>query len=332
MKARGWRKGRCIGFSALGWGAVTAFLLFSACASTSNAEPSGNVGDSALVVDVGIYVLSFGNHDTNKGTFTLDFYLWFIYNESAAEPNFTVAGFEFMNGRAGSKEKIFDSINSDTGMREVWYRIQASLYYKPTFRDYPFDRQEFSVLVEDTARPLERLVYRPLADRSGWDPGAEIPGWRVDSVTYTSSVHSYPWGERYSRFAMSVVISREPLSTGIKSILPPVIFCIVSGLSFFFTPDKIANRIGFGTSMLISAVMFHVSQTGSLPPLGSLILIDKIMIAAYSFLFMSLFVTTLIYINDQYWKHRDYTKEFNRWGGVVSVVLPFIVYALLVLV
>jgi hypothetical protein len=54
------------------------------------------------------------------------------------------------------------------------------------------------------------------------------------------------------------------------------LFCIVSGLSFFFRSDKVAQRLGMGTSMLISAVMFHISQTASLPPLGSLILVCSV--------------------------------------------------------
>jgi len=81
--------------------------------------------------------------------------------------------------------------------------------------------------------------------------------------------------------------------------------------------------------MFISAVMFHLSQTSSLPPLPSLILIDKIMIAVYAFLASSLFATTLIYIDDEYWKDVDYTKTVNKTGGVLTIILPFLVFGLL---
>jgi hypothetical protein len=46
-----------------------------------------------------------------------------------------------MNGRANSKELISDETDIATGKREVWYRIQASLYSEPRFKDYPFDTQ-----------------------------------------------------------------------------------------------------------------------------------------------------------------------------------------------
>lgn len=81
--------------------------------------------------------------------------------------------------------------------------------------------------------------------------------------------------------------------------------------------------------MLISAVMFHLSQTSSLPPLPFLILIDKIMISAYAFLASSLFATTIIYIDEEFWKDVDYTKQVNRYGAILTLILPLIVFAIL---
>jgi hypothetical protein len=81
--------------------------------------------------------------------------------------------------------------------------------------------------------------------------------------------------------------------------------------------------------MLISAVMFHISQTSSLPPMPSLMTIDKIMIATYGFLAASLFVTTVMYIDEEYWKEKDYTKQVNYYGAIIATALPFLIYGLL---
>src|SRR4030042_6722969 len=126
-----------------------------------------------------------------------------------------------------------------------------------------------------------------------------------------------PGGETYSQFVFTITLVRNTGLSAIKILIPPIIFCIVSGLSFFFKAVKINHRIGLGTSMLISAVMFHLSQTSSLPSLPSLILIDKIMIAVYAFLASSLFATTLIYVDEEYWKKVDYTKQVNRLGAII---------------
>lgn len=280
-------------------------------------------------VDVltGIYIISLGNYEVNKGSYTMDFYMWFRWD--AASTNFTPAKFEFMNGRANSRDLISDYTDPITGEHEVWYRIQATLYSEANFKDYPFDKQILKMDFEDTSNTVDKLKYVPLVNESGLDKEVKASGWIIKNWDFYSRDRDYKWGEVYSRGNFDIEIEREKTSTAIKTFLPPIIFCIVSGLSFFFRPDKIAQRLGLGTSMLISAVMFHISQTASLPPLGSLILIDKIMISTYTFLASSLIVTTLIHIDVEWWQNVDYTKEMNRYGAIATIVLPFIVYIVL---
>ncbi|MFO7619376.1 MAG: hypothetical protein R6W91_06980 [Thermoplasmata archaeon] len=279
-------------------------------------------------VTIGIYVVGFGNFDANKGTYTIDFYLWLLWDTS--DVNFTALGYEFMNGRATSTVKLSDDTDPDTNTREVWYRIQASLYNEPEFKTYPFNEFEIVIQIEDSRLTTDDLEYVPDTVGSAIDNSMNIPGWQIKNMEMTVTDNVYEnWGETYSRATYSISVGRAVTTTAIKTLLPPIIFCIVSGLSFAFKPDKIANRIGFGTSMLISAVMFHISQTSSLPPMPMLMTIDKIMISTYGFLAASLFVTTVMYVDEEYWKDRDYTKQVNYFGAIIAIALPFIIYALL---
>jgi len=241
--------------------------------------------------------------------------------------NISPAGFEFMNGRPNSKEKIYELYTNDSS--EVWYRVQANLFINPDFNDYPFDVQDLQIIIEDSKYNVSSVTYAPMTDIIGADENFTLAGWNIKSYNATMTEHSYPWGENYSQFTFTVTLARNAGLSAMKMLIPPIIFCIVSGLSFFFKADKITHRLGLGTSMLISAVMFHLSQTSSLPPLPSFILIDKIMIAVYAFLASSLFATTLIYVDDEYWKDVDYTRIVNRFGGILTVILPFIVFAIL---
>ncbi|MEM0492386.1 MAG: hypothetical protein QXS02_00275 [Candidatus Thermoplasmatota archaeon] len=272
---------------------------------------------------VGIYVLSIGNLEINKGSYLLDFYLMFKWDN----PDITPSSFEFVNGRPVSKEKIYEHKNNNTC--ELWYRIQASLFITPNFDDYPFDTQDLKIIIEDSKYNTSGIVYCPFNDVSGVDNQFKPAGWNISAYDMSIDEHIYPWGETYSQTVFTIRLSRDTGPTATKLLLPPIIFCVVSGLSFFFKADKITHRIGLGTSMLISAVMFHLSQTSSLPALPSLILIDKIMIAVYSFLASSLLATTLIYIDEEYWKDVDYTKIVNRVGAFITIILPFIVFSIL---
>jgi len=276
-------------------------------------------------INAGIYVISIGNFEFSKGTYVLDFYLIFRWENQNLSP----ASFEFMNGRPITKEKIYEDYTNESS--EIWYRIQANLFITPDFSNYPFDIQNLKIIIEDSKFNTSVLKYKTLDETLGIDEEFQLAGWETQSYDLTVLEHEYPWGETYSQLIFTIKLVRAAGANAAKLLLPPIIFCIVSGLSFFFKADKITHRLGLGTSMLISAVMFHLSQTTSLPALPSLILIDKIMIAVYAFLASSLFATTLIYIDDEYWKKVDYTKQVNRIGAIITIILPFIVFAVLYL-
>jgi hypothetical protein len=303
---------------------VLFFLICSLVFSTiSAAAQEEQLSNEKTTINVGIYVISIGNFEFTKGTYVLDFYLMFQWENQNISP----MGFEFMNGRATSKEKIYDVRTNSTS--EVWYRVQANLFINPEFHSYPFDSQDLKIIIEDSTYNISTVNYTPMTGILGVDQQFRIAGWKIQSYNTNVSNHEYPWGEEYSQLTYTIKLERDAGLTAAKLLLPPIIFCIVSGLSFFFKADKITHRLGLGTSMLISAVMFHLSQTSALPPLPSLILIDKIMIAVYAFLASSLFATTLIYIDDEYWKDVDYTKIVNRAGGALTIILPFLIFGLL---
>lgn len=308
--------------------AASALALLSLLA----ALPLAQAQEGPVPVEVEVYVVNFGNYDTGKGTYVMDFYLTFRWDPAKAPANFTPGRFEFMNGRAqGAIDRIGDEVDPDTGLREVNYRIQANLYSEPRFQDYPYDTQSLELLFEDAVNDATRLRYVPVTEGSGVDEGVRIPGWRIGDVTLEEVTKTYPPDETYSRARFAVQISREPLSSTLKSFLPPFAFMLVAGLGFFFHPSKVANRITLGTGMLIAAVGFHISQTVSLPPMGTLILFDKVMIATYAFLVGCLLVSTLIAIDEDWWKDRDYTKVINLAGGLLTLAAPAVTFLALYL-
>lgn len=289
--------------------------------------PGAGAQVGPVPVEVEVYVVNFGNYDTGRGTYVMDFYLTFRWDPAAAPEGFAPTRFEFMNGRAaGAMDRIGDEVDEATGLREVTYRVQANLYSEPRFHDYPYDTQRLELVFEDAVNDAMALRYVPAMAGSGVDEGVRIPGWRLGAATLEESTKTYPPDERFSRARFSVEISREPLSSTLKSFLPPFAFMLVAGLGFFFHPSKVANRITLGTGMLIAAVGFHISQTVGLPPMGTLILFDKVMIATYAFLVGCLIVSTLIHIDEDWWKDRDYTKTINLAGGLLTLAAPGVTF------
>lgn len=282
---------------------------------------------SPVAVHVDVLVINFGNYDVNKGTYTLDFYLHLWYDADAAPAGFDATRFEFMNGRATSKDLLDDSVTN--GTRDIWWRIQANLYTEPRFDRYPFDRQTLRLQLEDALRGADELTYVPDVTGNGLDEQVRVAGWNIRGTHADVSLKEYAGDEPYSRFTYSITVGREPLSAALRSFLPPLAFMVVSGLSFALHASKLAQRITLGTSMLISAVGFHVSQTVSLPTLGKLTLFDQIMLSAYAFLAASLIVTVLIARNEDYHKFEGKSEHYNRIGMWASLALPIAVFLLL---
>ena len=81
--------------------------------------------------------------------------------------------------------------------------------------------------------------------------------------------------------------------------------------------------------MFISAVMYHFGQLAMIPGLGVLNLFDKFMIAVYLFLAVTVTVTTLCYLAQQQWGRPELVKPINRYGLVVSFILPIVSFWLL---
>jgi hypothetical protein len=304
---------------------LPALALALLLVPAASAQPGGPVQ-----VSVDLHVISFGNYDVNKGTYTMDLYLHLGYDEAAAPAGFDATHFEFMNGRAASKELLEDTVAD--GRHDLWWRIQANLYAEPAFSHYPFDQQRLRLVLEDSVHPAGELAYVPALSGSGLDDDVKVAGWRVQSTGAEAGSKAYDFDEDYSRFTYTVTVHREPLSALLRTFLPPLAFMIVSGLSFALHPSKVGQRITFGTSMLISAVGFHVSQTVSLPTLGKLTLFDQIMLSAYAFLAASLVVTALIAHNEDYAKKEGLSERINRIGLRASLALPAVVFLLLRLV
>ena len=75
--------------------------------------------------------------------------------------------------------------------------------------------------------------------------------------------------------------------------------------------------------------MYHFGQLALIPGLGVLKLFDKFMIAVYLFLALTLAVTTFCYLAEHQWQRPELVKPINRYGFVVSIIIPVVSFWLL---
>ena len=234
------------------------------------------------VVEVGVYVMNVGKFELATGSFTIDFYL--TLKSDRAIPD---GAFEFMNGRAGSVDAI---VNEE---KHKEFRVLANLYQNLDLRAYPFDRHKLTVLLENKSRDNTSLVWKVSDVDSGLDPEVTVVGWDLTGAHGRVDVHDYG-DKKFSRFVYEVELRRIVLTSIFKAFLPAFFIVVVGLLSLLMLPDKVIPRLGMATSALLGTVMFHLTVTSQIPPVGYLTFADRFMIASYVVLLGCLISTVVL--------------------------------------
>lgn len=245
--------------------------------------------DAVQAIKVGIYVLNLGKLDISSGAFTVDFYLDLKSDKPIAEN-----GFEFMNGRAATMEKIEDKKDGET--YEKFYRIQANLSTPIDLKRYPFDSQKMQIILENKTESMEKVKYVPSVEESGLDQAINFPGWLITGWTATMSEHDYPvYNEKYCQYIYNVDIQRVKWNAFLKTFLPVFFMMLIVMASFILNPEQITTRLAAISSALVASVMFHVAISNQLPPVGYLTFADKFMVLTYLVLLVSFFTSIRVF-------------------------------------
>ena len=112
----------------------------------------------------------------------------------------------------------------------------------------------------------------------------------------------------------------------------PVFFILLVVLfSFILDPDKITTRLGMAGSSLVASVMFHISISNQIPPVGYLTFADKFMVLTYAIL-LATFIINVFMLEMQERKNSELVERVHRKTEYsVFVVVPLL-YLLLFLI
>lgn len=255
-------------------------LLLGALASPAAAEEPAPAAPQ--VIDVGVYVMNVGRFELATGSYTVDFYLTLQSDRPIPEMSF-----EFMNGRASSLDRL---VQEET-RRE--FRVQANLYQNLSLKDYPFDRHLLTIQLEDKLRDERALLFRVNPKDCGLDPQVTVVGWDLAGTGARVDRHDYG-DEAFSRFIFEVELRRIVLTSILKAFLPAAFIVVIGLLGLLMLPDKVVPRLTMTTSALLGTVMFHLTVTSQIPPVGYLTFADRFMMVSYLVLLGCLVATVIL--------------------------------------
>ena len=300
----------------------------AAQASEQAPQPVPNLQYENRTVYISLWLINIYSFDYKTGSYTFDFYVAFFWTDT----NISTANWYLMNGYqtyAGAKLLVASDYTDQ--IKYEFYRVRANLNTPLQPKNYPFDKIKLDIGIELlTNNYVSSLVWVPSS--TGIDSGFENVGWSQPTFQLTSAPTNYPLNIQLPRADMYIIEQRNTYGAVIETIVPPLIFCIVSAVSFLFQMHKssaFSLRVGITTSMLITAVLFNIAQQNNIPPLTALTFYDVFIDSVIAFLAVSLIVNILGYVQWMRTQDKEKVNKLNKYGFIISVAIPIILFLIL---
>jgi hypothetical protein len=251
------------------------------------------------VVRVGALVNDIQQLDLQTHSYNVDAYIWFKWDDPKIDPS---RSFEFLNAfelwghilsyETGKPERLPD------GSYYQVIRNQGKFNTKLPLERYPFDTQHLQIAIEDSSADASEIRFVPDRDPIELSKDITIPGWDIGdpSLTVASNRYGTNFGDprygdiTYSRVIIDVPVSRPAGTYALKLLLPMLLVALTAMLALSVHPRYVEGRIGIGITALLTLVALQLTSNSSLPDVNYLILLDKLYIASYAFVVLSLAV------------------------------------------
>lgn len=290
--------------------------------------------------------------DFADGKFYAEFYWWMKFtNDSLVTgwSNEDIVNLEYINAHQAKVGGILSEIQEikELSPNHFYYSgyHQGSFYFDPDYTRYPFDNQEFNIMMENVLIPVPG--FRFITDtvsflKSGQDPGFfglssdllknESVNFKIKGTRYSTNNGIYntdfgdpefPAASEYSRMKVTILIERSFVPYIAKLIIPLAIILFLVYLLFFIPADKIDIAAGLTVTSLLSAIAFQLAVNSDLPQIGYIIYVDKVFYTCYFLIAVSMTVSLWSYYLD---RKRDASsllmvERINRYARVMFPVV-----------
>ncbi len=291
---------------------AAAILCFAAGSAAAQENAPGQGGernadrssedagaDEPAVVRVGALINDIQQLDLQSHSYNVDMYIWFKWDDPNIDP---ARSFEFLN----AFEFWGHILTYETGKPQVlpdgsYYQVmrnQGKFNTKLPLERYPFDTQHLVVAIEDSTAAEDELVYVPDEEPISLSRDLSIPGWDIGEPTLevTSNEYDSNFGDprfediTYSRAIIDLPLTRPAGTYAFKLLLPMLLVALTAALSLLLHPRYVEGRIGIGITALLTLVALQLTSNSSLPEVDYLILLDKLYIASYAFVVLTMAV------------------------------------------
>lgn len=301
-------------------------------------SPAADGSAAPATCRVGLALESVHNIDLDNGTTAADFWIWSVCPDDRFEPLTTM---QFVN--ANSVDMNIEEGAVVDGVFWNYARVSGTFRLEWDLTRFPFDRQVFLIVMEDTANVAADFAYE--ADPSDPIPETDprIPDWRIVGSELEASTQTYrttygdpsnPDGSTdYSQLVLTVTFERDDLMGFFKLTFVVYIAFLISLLSYFLNldnPTMLTARMSIISGTLFAVAVSMRTATSTLSTEEGLTLVDKIHLAAL----VAILIDAVAALVTQRLIENEYpaakVTRFNRIIMVVVVVGFVVVNAWLI--
>lgn len=287
-------------------------------------------------VSIGAYIISIHDIDFHNKQYTTRFWLWMLYNDNQK--------FDFPTqiDIPNAKDIAKPEIILDTIDNRIWQLMKMKCVMKENWKvtDFPFDKQELVVHVENSIYDRNSLVFMPDEMGSTYDRELTLDGWRISNfrVTAHDSEYTTVFGDpssdmlhsEYASFNIEIDIERDAWGLFMKIFIGMYIAFMISVLSFTTQPSELEPRFGLPVGGLFAAVGNKYIIDSLLPESSTFTLVDSL----HATTFLAIFATLLVSAMSLHYHDKgkvNVSQKINYWGSRVVVVAYVVINMILIL-
>ncbi len=243
------------------------------------------------IVTIGAYLNDVQSIDLRNHNYLVDFYLWFRGTNPEIDPSNTM---EFVNhseswGTIITKSTEEPEVLADGQFYQSMH-VQGRMSRKLDLRNYPFDRQNIVIDIEDAVFDTAGLKYE--IDSIGVNPALKLPGFQFEPPIMRAADYTHPTnfgdprlteGGTYSRVTIDMPIARPTINAIVKNVLPVLLTTICASFVFLLHPSLVDSRFQIAIFSIISIVALQITVGEDLPTIEYLTLLDTLYLLAYGY-------------------------------------------------
>jgi len=281
--------------------------------------------EQASKVSVGIYVDHIADFSTLRTNWTVDFYIWFRWQDKNLRPGET---FQVMDGEILSSNLV-DSTCYKNEMYEL-YRVHAQITKFFNVMRFPRDNHMLTISIENKVYTWQQMQFVPDIVDSDISSRVKLPGYTINDAVMVTKPHPYKTNRGDPRFEASNEVVYDQVIYGLNisrsdwglyfKLFESLFASVAIALLVFFMDPKGDGRVGLGIGAFFASVASSYVTSNELPGMGIHTLSDLINILGMATIFLSVLCSIIVMKIARNDKKLGLAKIFDRLSLTIFLV------------